>query len=132
MTGMGEDVYEAGPRGDAVQETVLAAVFEAIGKDRYDALPDKADYLFRKQNAEAEYWDKSEAEETFRAALESLGVPLEVLAALEAGTWQAVPKEPTREMTAAGGVAFSTTHRHPNGVFTDMLTAAPTTPTEES
>lgn len=116
MTELGEDVYEAGATGGVGALIDLAA--EAM--------------------AAADHMDASEWGDIYpiraRAALESLGVPLEVLAALKAGTWQAVPKQMTMQMDWS--------HRHANTdpawgegrqrAYESLLAAAPTTPTEES
>lgn len=93
MTGLGEPVYVE--KNDAVAEMVDAAA---------KALPD----------------DICTGMELAQCAIESLGIPLTVLAALRSGEWVALPKEATEEMvkrcvqvdlSTHHGIDFLETHR---------------------
>jgi len=62
-----------------------------------------------------------------KAALSSLGLPLETLAALKVGTMVAVPVDPTLEMVAKGEAS----HAHGGGavaIFDAMISSAPKVP----
>ena len=67
------------------------------------------------------------------AAAKAIGIPLETLAALRDGSWQAVPVEPTDKMldALADGAWCDTTDDDLYDLWAAMLAAAPAKPGEE-
>lgn len=98
MTGLGEEVFTA-PVAAGVDAMVEAAARAACRGNRDRCHRDGHSCAI----GDACVWWMGNAD-NYRAALESLGVPMETLAELKAGTRKAVPADPTTEMlNAAGG-----------------------------
>lgn len=107
MTVLGEDVYTDEKAPDAESLKAEGMLIEMAIRAMW-AVPGKCQFSY----------------DHARAALESLGIPLSVLAAIRAGTWKAVPVEPSLAQCEAvyqvSAIAGASYHA--------MLSAAPKTP----
>ncbi len=53
------------------EKMIEAAARAIVGDERYDAMPERATYMQRKTEPNAEWWDREELRDTARAALEA-------------------------------------------------------------